>query len=102
MTGSLPSPDTGAYGLPMPTWRDARESLERVYGPAGAAVWERLVRQAGTAAHDHGRESLERVLAVMAADGDPVVTLCGSSMLIRLASYDHLSAVHAAIRRSQS
>lgn len=112
MTGvSLPVDHvgTGAYGLPMPTWRDVRDSLERIYGAAGTAVWQRLAHEAGIVEHDHGRESsdqrrksLERMLTAMEADGDPVVALCGLAVAIRLVSYDHLSAVQAAIRRSQS
>jgi hypothetical protein len=96
-----PAASIPAYGLAMPTCRDVRDSLERIYGPSGAAVWERLVRESGIDGHEQGPEALRRLLVAMEANDDPVVALCGTSMAIRLTSFDHLSAAHAAIRRSQ-
>jgi hypothetical protein len=40
--------------------------------------------------------------AAMAAYDDPVVVLCGASFSIRIATFDHLSAAHQAVRRSES
>ena len=93
-----PAPATGAYGLALPTLDDARTSVVRVHGTAGADVWQDLLRTAGLTGSEQDRGALERLLAAMAAAPDQVTSLCARSIRIRLTTYDRLNAAHAIVR----
>jgi hypothetical protein len=93
-------PDVPAYGLAPPTVKDAHTALQRIYRDTADALWTRLLEQTGLTGTESDRASLDTLLAAMTATGNPVIALSARALAVRVASYDHLSAAQATVRRS--
>lgn len=87
-----PAPLPG-YNLTPPGEADAVAALQRVYGEEkGAEQWAAACKLAKVLpGWVRGRDTLDRVLAALAAQGGPQ-SVVARSMEIRLRTYDRLSA----------
>jgi hypothetical protein len=91
---------TGPYRLTRPDLAEAHAALQRLYRSETAAVWERLLRSARLTGRETDEQAFERLLAAMLA-ADPVTSLCGRGLAIRLDTYQHLAAAHTLIRSAE-
>jgi hypothetical protein len=81
------------YNLTPPGESDAVAAVQRVYGAEkGAEVWKSACQEARVLpGWVRGRDTLERVLQALAAQGGPQGVIA-RSMEIRLRTYDRLAA----------
>jgi hypothetical protein len=86
-----------AYGLTRPTVADAVASLTVALrsGEHARAVVETLLRQLRSTTDSLPKVATRLTIAMTRSD-DPVVVLCGRSLLIRQVAYDRLRAAHRA------
>lgn len=95
------SAPTGAYGLSRPAPAEIRLSLHRIFGEDAEAVFGELLTAAGLGGpHDLTDDEVTRLVDHMAAHADGAVRLCAQSFLIRLRSFQHLSAAHQIVRNA--
>ena len=86
-----------AYGLTRPTVTDAVASLTTALrsGEHAQAVVETLLRQLRSTTDSLPKVATRLTIAMTHSD-DPIVALCGRSLLIRQVAYDRLRAAHRA------
>lgn len=80
------------YGLLRPDLRTAREHVAEVCAPGTDvdAVWGGLLERAGLRGTETDVSAVERAVAALRSDPDPVLVLCGRALHIRLSAYQHL------------
>ena len=93
-----PAAGAAAYGLAAVVVADARQALGRVLGDRADEEWSLLSDRAGVTGAETDPEAVDRVIRAMQAWPDPVVALCGRSLLIRVSSHRHLSATQDLVR----
>ncbi|GAA4609528.1 DNA-binding PadR family transcriptional regulator [Actinoplanes octamycinicus] len=98
-TESGGGPPASVYGITRPGLADAEEAVRRLRGDT-SRLWSQLLQRANLTGTEADRDSLDRLIAVM-ADTDPVLGLCAQALRIRAETYDKLSAAHAVIRSAE-
>jgi hypothetical protein len=88
---SIDAKPNGRYQIRPPTIADAHEALARLHGADFAGTWSGLLATAGLTGRETGAEALDRLLAATRT-ADPVTSLYGRSLAIRVAAHRHLSA----------
>jgi hypothetical protein len=97
---SIAAEPNGRYQIPRPTLADANEVLARVHGTDFPKIWSNLLAAAGLNGREADAAALDRLLAAMRT-ADPVTSLCGRSLAIRVATHRHLTAAHGIINSAR-
>ena len=92
------------YGLTRPTMADALDALIVVYRNRFRAerTLDSMLRPLGLTRRDARPVAFDQLTVAMLDSDDPVVTLCGRSLLIRRVSYDRLRAARDHVVAGQS
>jgi len=83
--------------IPRPTLADAHGVLARLHGPDFPAIWSNLLATAALNGRETDDDALDRLLAATRT-ADPVTSLYGRSLAIRVAARRHLTDAHSIIR----
>jgi len=89
-------PNNGDH-IPCPTVADAYQVLARLHGPDFTRIWANILATAALSGRETDAGALDRLLTAMRA-ADPVTSLYGRSLAIRVASHRHLTAARKIIR----
>jgi len=89
-------PNNGCQ-IPRPTIADAYEILARLHGPDFPGIWAKLLATAALSGRETDADALDRLLMATRV-ADPVTSLYGRSLAIRVAAHRHLTEAHSIIR----
>lgn len=84
------------YHMTRPDLAEAKAAVHRLYGYRADDMWQTLLGQAGLTGAESGPAAVERLAETMIAT-DPVLALCGRSLVIRYRTYEYLRAAAATI-----
>ena len=94
---SINAKPNGGCQIPRPTVADAHQVLTRLHGPAFPGIWANLLATAALNGRETDADALDRLLAATRT-ADPVTSLYGRSLAIRVAAHRHLTAAHNIVR----
>ncbi|WP_067501081.1 hypothetical protein [Actinoplanes sp. TFC3] len=89
-----------AYHMSRPDLAEAKAAVEKLYGHRARDVWPGLLNRAGLSGHETDPAAIERLTEAMLG-ADPVLALCGRSLVIRLKSYEYLRAAATVIAEAK-
>ena len=87
------SHQAGTIGPARPTIADLHTAVQRVYPGDGDRVWATLLATAGLTGQETTPQALHRLIDTATA-GDPVLSLVACAQIIRVRSFEYLSAIH--------
>ncbi len=82
---------TDPYHMTRPDLAEAEAAIGRLYGHEAGAVWQKLLASAGLTGRETDPAAVERLAETMLA-ADPVLSLSGRGLMIRIKSYEYLLA----------
>ena len=88
------------YHMPRPGLTEAKAAVHRLYGHRSDDMWRALLAKAGLTGQESDPAAVERMAETMMAT-DPVLELCGRSLIIRYRTYEYLLAAAAAIEEAR-
>lgn len=88
------------YHMPRPDLAEAKAAMHRLYGYRADDMWQTLLGKAGLSGHESDPAAVERMAETMMAT-DPVMALCGRSLVIRYKTYEYLLAAAAVIEEAR-
>jgi hypothetical protein len=94
---SINAKPNGGYQIPRPTIADAHQVLTRLHGTDFPGIWANLLATAALNGRETDAAALDRLLTATRT-ADPVTSLYGRSLAIRVAAHRHLTAAHSIIR----
>ena len=94
---SIDAKSDRGYQIPRPTLADVHEVLARLHGPDFPGIWSNLLATAALNGRETDADAVDRLLAATRT-ADPVTSLYGRSLAIRVITHRHLTAAHSIIR----
>ena len=94
---SVDAKPNGGNQIPRPTLADAHQVLGRLHGPDFTGIWSNLLATAALTGRETDADALDRLLTATRT-ADPVTSLYGRSLAIRVAAHRHLTAAHNIVR----
>jgi hypothetical protein len=88
------------YHMSRPDLAEAKDAVRRLYGYRADDMWQTLLGKAGLSGHESDPAAVERMAETMIA-ADPVLALCGRSLVIRYKTYEYLLAAAAVIEEAR-